>query len=265
MATAKDREKALESALAQIDRQFGKGAIMRELSDALRDHRRRYGVSFDPAVAVLTDPAGCTPLHGTRQDLLIPSAALNSTVSGLVSRTVLNPRLLSPGAFHGAKFYRHLSGADVSARFLDAISAQFDEVRDDVAIRLGELRATDRSPTWAGWAAVERISANYGIDDVNLVKPGIGETTRVLLRRVPWRVLVRADDLDGAAADDDLDDDPAAPRAEHRALRHILLLARERGVPVEAVPDLPYRCVGLIRPRRLAAEPPAAEPSRAAR
>jgi hypothetical protein len=86
----------------------------------------------------------------------------------------------------------------------------------------------DRHPTWQGWAAVERISAQYGIGQVNFVKPGVGETTRVLLRRVPERVLVRP----GAQAD----------------LAHVLVLAAERGVPVEEVADLPYSCVGLIKP-----------------
>jgi hypothetical protein len=81
---------------------------------------------------------------------------------------------------------------------------------------------------------VERIAAEYRIDDVNLVKPGVGETTRVLLRRVPDRVLVRPG-ADGAADDD---------------LAHVLLLAAQRGVAVEPVPGLPYRCVGIIRPRR---------------
>lgn len=28
------------------------------------------------------------------------------------------------------------------------------------------------------------------MDDINLIKPEIGETTRVLLRRVPWKVLI---------------------------------------------------------------------------
>jgi hypothetical protein len=45
---------------------------------------------------------------------------------------------------------------------------------------------------------------------------------------VPWRVLVRPD--------------------SHRELRHVLLLAEQRGVAVEEVPGLAYRCVGLIHP-----------------
>ncbi|CAM5691433.1 hypothetical protein STENM327S_02069 [Streptomyces tendae] len=92
-----------------------------------------------------------------------------------------------------------------------------------------DLLSADRSPTWEGWAAVERISEEYGIHDVNLVKPGVGETTRVMLRRVPWKVLALA----GAGAD----------------LDHVRLLAEQRGVPVEEVAGLPYTCVGLIHPQ----------------
>jgi len=56
------------------------------------------------------------------------------------------------------------------------------------------MQARDRTPTWTGWASVDKVRAEYGIASVNLVKPGVGETTRVLLRRVPWRVLVRQAD-----------------------------------------------------------------------
>jgi hypothetical protein len=71
------------------------------------------------------------------------------------------------------------------------------------------------------------VRAEYGIHNVNFVKPGVGETTRVLLRRVPWRVLVREPDA-----------------SEHA---HIRLLAQARGVPVEVVPELAYSCMGLIK------------------
>lgn len=217
-----------------VDGWTGKGAIVRELTAALDAHAGATGERFGNELAVLADPGGCVSIFGTREDFLIPSACLNSTVSGLVSRTVLNDRLMSSSAFHGAKFYRELAPADVSAVFLDAITARFAAVAPAVAEHLDRLRVLDRTPTWAGWAAVEQICARYGIDDPTLVKPGIGESTRVLLRRVPWRVLVRASD-DPAQQDD--------------ALRHVLLLARDRGVPIEEVPGLPYRCVGLIHPK----------------
>ncbi|MEU0394836.1 phosphoribosyltransferase [Streptomyces sp. NPDC006208] len=207
-----------------VDGWTGKGAITRELADALREFQ-----GFDPEIAVLADPGGCVSTYGTREDFLIPSACLNSTVSGLISRTVLRADLVGPYDFHGAKFYRELADADVSNHFLDTVEARFDEVLDAVDADVKELLATDRAPTWEGWAAVERISEEYGIHDVNLVKPGVGETTRVLLRRVPWKILAKR----GAGAD----------------LDHIRLLADQRGVPVEEADELPYSCVGLIHPR----------------
>jgi hypothetical protein len=90
------------------------------------------------------------------------------------------------------------------------------------------LRSADRTPDWSGWRTVERLAEEYDVGDVNLVKPGVGETTRVLLRRVPWRVLVRRNALP--------------------ALDHVLLLADQRGVPVEVVEELTYSCVGIVRP-----------------
>jgi hypothetical protein len=213
-----------------VDGWTGKGAITRELAQAVAEFEESSGVTgFDPEIAVLADPGSCVRTYGTREDFLIPSACLNSTVSGLVSRTVLRADLVGPHDFHGAKFYRELAGSDVSGVFLDTVSARFPEIADGVEVAVKELLAGDRTPTWAGWAAVERISEQYGIHDVNLVKPGVGETTRVLLRRVPWRILARA----GAGAD----------------LDHIRMLAAQRGVPVEEVDELPYSCVGLIHPR----------------
>ncbi|MFC9284335.1 phosphoribosyltransferase [Streptomyces collinus] len=213
-----------------IDGWTGKGAITRELAQAVEDFEHKEGITgFDPEIAVLADPGSCVRTYGTREDFLIPSACLNSTVSGLISRTVLRADLVGPDDFHGAKYYRELTGADVSVPFLDAVCAHFPDVTDTVDDAVKDLMATDRTPTWAGWQAVERISEEYGIHDVNLVKPGVGETTRVLLRRVPWKILAKA----GAGPD----------------LDHVRLLAAQRGVPVEEVGDLPYTCVGLIHPR----------------
>ncbi|MFB7788139.1 phosphoribosyltransferase [Streptomyces vinaceus] len=212
-----------------VDGWTGKGAITRELAAALEAQQEAGGPAFDPEIVVLADPGSCVSTYGTREDFLIPSACLNSTVSGLISRTVLRSDLVGPADFHGAKFYRELAGADVSTGFIDTVAARFDEVAEAVDAEVKELLAADRTPTWEGWAAVERISEEYGIHDVNMVKPGVGETTRVLLRRVPWKILAQR----GAGAD----------------LDHVRLLAEQRGVPVEEVDGLPYTCVGLIHPR----------------
>ena len=214
-----------------VDGWTGKGAITRELADAVAGVNRAWwpgGGGFSAELAVLADPGSCVPIYGTREDYLIPSACLNSTVSGLVSRTVLNADLIGPGQYHGAKFYAELAGADVSGDFIDAITAQFPAVAAAVARDWPVLRDSDRRPTWAGWQSVRRLSEQYGIENENLIKPGVGETTRVLLRRVPWKILIRAEDAG--------------------RLHHVLLLARQRGVPVEPVEGLAFSCVGLIHP-----------------
>ncbi|WP_433681551.1 cysteine protease StiP family protein [Nocardia sp. CA-119907] len=210
-----------------VDGWTGKGAITRELTEALDAYHAAGGARFNDELAVLADPGHCVRTYGTRDDFLIASACLNSTVSGLISRTVLNDTLIGPGEFHGAKFYRDLADDDVSGRLLDTVSAAFDAVRDRVPAELAAVLAGDRTPTWTGWASVDQVREAYGVASVNFVKPGVGETTRVLLRRLPWRVLVREAD---------------AP--EHA---HIRLLAAARGVPVEVVPDLAYSCMGLIK------------------
>ena len=76
---------------------------------------------------------------------------------------------------------------------------------------------------------VINIWKNFGIDDINLIKPGIGETTRVLLRRVPWKILVNE------------------KYKEDASLEHILRLAEEKEVPVEWYPLEHYKACGLIK------------------
>ncbi len=210
-----------------VDGWTGKGAIARELTAALIEYRAAGGAEFNDDLAVLADPGQRVRTYGTRDDFLIASACLNSTASGLVSRTVLNDTVIGPGEFHGAKFYSELAPDDVSNYLLDTVSGAFPAVQEQVPTTVRAIMESDRAPTWAGWKSVEEVRSQYGISTINFVKPGVGETTRVLLRRVPWRILVR---------------DLEAPEHEH-----IRLLAAARGVPVDEVPDLAYSCLGLVK------------------
>lgn len=192
-----------------IDGWTGKGAITQVLIGSCADFYKKYGIALNDDLAVLADPGSCSQTFGTREDYLIPSACLNSTVSGLISRTVLREDLIGPEEFHGAKFYREWLDSDLSNVFIEAITPHFAFVTADAAaIAAGMLKAPPEI-TWQGMRDVQSIQETFGIDNINLVKPGVGETTRVLLRRVPWKILV------------DTMDNPN--------LRHILLLAEERG------------------------------------
>jgi hypothetical protein len=212
-----------------VDGWTGKGAIQRELTAALEDYRGSRPTDLSDEIAVLADPGSCTTLFGTRDDFLIPSACLNSTVSGLVSRTVYRPDLIRPGMFHGAKCYRELAPHDRSNAFVDAVSARFPSVRDDVLAAVPAHRGSDRTPRWSGWSEVTRVAHELGLDSLHLVKPGVGETTRVLLRRVPWQVLVNP--------------------ARLPELEHVRVLAAARGVPLVERDDIGFSCIGVIRPK----------------
>lgn len=215
-----------------IDGWTGKGAITAELIKAVDAFEQKFHI--EPGVlckdlAVLADPGHCANIFGTRDDFLIPSACLNATISGLMSRTVLRDDLIGPLDFHGAKYYLELAGEDLSNYFVDTVAGYFASAREKASRILQEnpRLGVDENPSWLGRRETLRIQEEFGIKSINLVKPGVGETTRVLLRRVPWKILVKD--------------------VHHGDIRHVLLLARDRGVPVQEYPQMSYSCYGLIK------------------
>lgn len=207
-----------------LDGWIGKGAILNELR---KDIEAYEGVS--PDIAVVADPANVTELCGTHEDILIPSSCLNCTVSGLVSRTFLRDDIIGPGDFHGAVYYGELADSDLSYEFIDAIERCF-EIESALAENGQTQELSDRTVVSGhGIDEVRELAKVFDVDDINLIKPGIGETTRVLLRRVPWKVLI---------------DERYRQNPE---LGHIVRLAAEKNVPIEYYPLKHYKCCGMIR------------------
>lgn len=207
-------EKYEPKQLLFVDGWIGKGAILNELK---KDVAAYEGVSAD--IAVIADPANVTELCGTHEDILIPSSCLNSTVSGLISRTFLRSDIIGEKDFHGAVYYGELKDSDLSYEFIEAIEKYF----------VMEVQAEDKVLEGLGVDEVRDIAEKFNIKDINLVKPGIGETTRVLLRRVPWKVLI----------DEHCKEDIS--------LRHIVRLAEEKDVSIEYYPLHHYKCCGIIK------------------
>ena len=216
-----------------IDGWTGKGAITRQLELAMKDFP---GVS--PGLGVLSDPAGVAALCGTRDDFLIASSLLNSTVSGLLSRTFLRADIIGPSDYHGAAYYRELKEKDLTETFLGSVEKYWENIRPvGFGWETGEEpdpsekengQKEERPAEKSALGEVREICKTFGISDVNLVKPSIGEATRVLLRRLPWKVLVHS-----------LEDE------EH--LGHLYQLAAEKGVPCEVYPLVHYRACGIIK------------------
>lgn len=228
-----------------VDGWTGKGAIARELGHALADYDAARGLRTDPRPVVLTDLAGVAGLAAGGDDYLIPSAILNGTISGLLSRTVLDSTQLGPDEFHGCVWLHHLADHDRSRAYVDAIDERMAVILDDSTHGMNDTHDTngihdmDGIPM-ASWddgararcrarteGLMTAVASRFGITDRHRIKPGIGEATRAVLRRMPERVLVA---------------DPAAADAAH-----LVHLAAARGAPIETWPDLPYAAVTLIR------------------
>ena len=204
------------ASLQFVDGWTGKGAIQRELDKALEDFP---GVS--PGLAVLSDPAYVAEKCGTHEDFLIASSCLNSTVSGLLSRTFLRTDIIGPDDFHGAAFYKELMAQDLTYDFIGAVEEQFPA---EASLFACDTKREKNS----GLCEVHRIAETFGITDINLVKPGIGEATRVLLRRLPWKLLVHS-------------------KTDEKRLGHLYQLAQEKGVEVVEYPLENYLACGVIR------------------
>lgn len=190
-----------------IDGWTGKGAILGELAEAAREFTGEQDKRS--LLAVLADPANITDMCGTHEDIPIASSFLNSTVCGLMSRTVMRPGI-GEYELHGVAYYNELLSEDRTYEFIERIEKRFG------------------SPEASGIDEVVEIALKFQIGDINFIKPGIGEATRVLLRRVPDMVLI-------------------AENAPPRHVAHIIQLAEEKRVPVVRYPLRRYAACGIIK------------------
>jgi hypothetical protein len=212
-----------EAGLVFVDGWTGKGAITQEMEDDLA--ARAPGIA--PRLVVLADPGGRAWMAAGHDDWLIPSGILGANVSGLISRSVLNARVVGPGEYHAAVVTEHLRAVDLSRRFVDEIHAcTLRHLADAPPARPDPpQRAATRA---RAEAAIDALAQRHGVRNRNRIKPGIAEATRAVLRRAPERVMLRGGD------------DPD--------LAGLIHLAREAGVTLEIAGDAlgPYRAVTLL-------------------
>lgn len=207
-----------------VDGWTGKGAIADEIAT--------LGGRF----VALVDPAGRTDLCGTRSDDLVPTACLNALSHGMVSRTVLNPD--RPNGFDGAKAYAP-SPLDRSNAILDAVTRHLRrpaEPATHTATGPASDPASDRCTARGvvggtasrhdSEAAIDAAGRHWTGGDTRRIRPGVGEAIRVLLRRVPERLVVR---------------DRSDPHVEP-----LLVLADELGVPVSVEDTLYWRALAVV-------------------
>jgi len=212
-----------------VDGWTGKGAISTELAATVAEYNASRGVAISSELIVVSDLAGVAGLAATADDYLIPSAILNAIVSGLVSRTVLNDDYVGPGDFHACMFYEEKRDEDLSCYFIDQLAPIMETLlahpADSPVCVWGPSQRV--SLKQCSDAFIQKAMSRYQVSDRNRVKPGIGESTRALLRRVPDRLIVR--------------------ELEAIDVEHLVSLARSQNVPVEVDSALPYRAAVVIK------------------
>ena len=217
------------SPIVFVDGWTGKGAIYGELQRSLAqitDKRQQaqlfhQGDGVIPLVT-LADPAGVAWLSASDDDWLMPASLLNSTVSGLISRTLY--REPSDG-LHQAVYYDKLQPWDRSGEFIQTIDALRQQTPSPTPLT-GKLL-----PTFTTQSVIDDLAARFAISNRNRIKPTIAEATRAILRRDPECVLVNemADGQDTAL------------------LRH---LCEEKNIQVIADASIaPYQAVTIIKNR----------------
>lgn len=205
-----------------VDGWTGKGTIARELQSSLREWPEAPA-DLHPGLWVPLDVCGVATFAASSEDYLIPSTLLGGTISGLVSRSVL-PRG-EEGQLHGCVSLDHLRRHDLSRWFVREIAALMADIPP------GAEPPANASGGPARHAEALRCLAEtlalHGLADANRVKLGIGETVRVLLRRLPKVVCLS----------------PETHLADAQMIRRLAAL---RAVPVETVPGLAFDALAVI-------------------
>ncbi|MEE4375911.1 MAG: cysteine protease StiP family protein [Candidatus Competibacteraceae bacterium] len=204
-----------------IDGWTAKGVITRELKQSIAAWNAEQSPQLNDSLYVIADLGGVADVAATHDDYAIPSGILGATVSGLVSRSILNEQIL-PGDFHGCVVYEHLLAHDRSRWFLDTVDALMADFSPQPLTVLD--KAARRAQIHDYLAKIQR---EYGIAEVNYIKPGVLEASRVMLRRVPGLLLLRDQD--------------------NQDVTHLQLLAEEKGVVIRYDPEMPFNATALIR------------------
>jgi hypothetical protein len=206
--------------LVFVDGWTGKGIISEQLTESLKEFEKTDGVFIPAELYVLTDLSGSATVSASNEDYLIPSSVLNSTVSGLISRSIYNPE--TPDEFHGCVYYSEFIEQDLSNYFIETLlnTVKLLESPEKTIIERPQLKTISQN-------LIQRLMTEYKVSHAHYIKPGIGEATRVLLRREARCLLLR--DLNA------------------KATEHLRWLATSKSIPITVIADLPYQAVALIK------------------
>lgn len=208
-----------DTSIVFVDGWTGKGVIGQELYNSITLLNKQLNTSISSNLYVIADISATAYWASTHDDYLLPSAVLNSTVSGLISRTVLSPTYINEDDFHGCVYYDELVDYDISQWFIEEIMA--------LPVTLNDIKVVDKKEIYQhSINTISHFLNYYGLNNRNYIKPGVGESTRVLLRRKPKEIWVKDKNM--------------------QEISHLLYLAEKKCVTINVDANLPYNAVAII-------------------
>jgi len=193
----------------------GKGSISGQVKQHIESFNLKYNENINHDLYVLNDISNSAKYSVTSRDFLHPSAILNCTISGLISRSIVPE---SSDKKHRVKSYLNhevFKSLDKSQEYVltifnkDGLSFKDDNIKNnEFNFKEYFLKLSEK-------------------EDVpfNNIKPGICEVTRTLLRRVPRKIILKGDSAD---------------------TEHIILMANKRNIQVEYNKDLPVNAIAIL-------------------
>jgi len=217
-------QKIKPESIVFVDGWTAKGVITEELKKAVQLYNVSRNLNLSEQLFVISDIGGTADFSATFDDYAIPSALMNSTVSGLISRSILNDQI-NADDFHGCISYSHLENHDRSNWFIDQVADCFKLSDFQAPLQNESLSAKKRQSMTRIF--LQKIMHQHHVSNKNRIKPGIAEATRVMLRRVPDLLILK---------------DKLNPNTVH-----LLKLAREKNIDVVEMNDMPFGACALIK------------------
>ena len=228
-----------ENSIVFVDGWTGKGVIGQQLKKSIKEFNYKNNTNLSDELYVVKDISYTADHTGSHKDYIIPSAVLNSIVSGLISRSILNNKIEIQNninnSYHGAIYYSHLEQYDLSNQFIDVIMQYLkryieNNKRNFIYFAVEKDKQIEQKSNDSKNEHIDFINQymeKYHVLNINLIKPGVCEATRVMLRRVPRALIVRD--------------------KNEIHVKHLLELAKQKDIPVHIDKNLLYNAIAIIK------------------
>ena len=208
--------------LIYVDGWTGFGNIANELSKSMAKSYPSINYKF----VSISDIAGVTDICSTREDYIIPSCLLNATISGLISRTLINK---DPTSFHSVKYFTEKQDKDHSLWYIDKLEKEIISLNKNITIPKVVTKSNQYRNSYL--QMLEEIEQKYKLNDTHTIKPGTGETIRCLIRRNPELVILKD--------------------SEDPQIKPILYLCQKKNIKVSIMKNMELKCIGVIKKNNL--------------